>query len=406
MAVGLSPPWQLDAVAGIRLGTTMAGIRKRDRRDLVLMECSEGTEAVAVFTRNRFCAAPVTVARAHLARTRPRALLINTGFANAGTGSIGESDTQACIAAAAAKIGCLPEEVLPFSTGVIGERLPVERVVAGIDGCLAHLSPDGWVDAAHGIMTTDTVAKGASRQFNLDGRAVTVTGIAKGSGMIRPDMATMLAFIATDARVTREVLQHCLERSVRQTFNRITVDGDTSTNDACVLLATGRAVTPLLDRVDTPDFANFAQAVTEVCTLLAQAIIRDGEGATKFITIDVEGGASESDCAAVAFSIAHSPLVKTAFSASDPNWGRILAAIGRTPLPELDVTKVSIFLDELCVVEAGELASGYTEAKGQAVMQKPEIAIRVELGMGEARTRVWTCDLSHEYVRINADYRT
>ena len=406
MPVGLSGLPALDAVAGIRLGTAMAGIRKRDRRDLVIIECSEGTQAAAVFTRNRFCAAPVTVARANLAQAAPRALLINTGFANAGTGAVGEADARACIAAVAARLGCNAAEVLPFSTGVIGERLPVARIVNGIPACVEALSPSAWSEAAQGIMTTDTVPKGASQRVTVNGRTVTVTGIAKGSGMIRPDMATMLAFIATDAPLSGDALQQCLQQAVEQSFNRITVDGDTSTNDACVLLATGRAGVPTIRNTNDEAYVIVADAITDVCMTLAQAIIRDGEGATKFITIEVEGGANEADCLATAYTIAHSPLVKTAFAASDPNWGRILAAIGRAPLVSLDVTKVSICLNGLGIVERGGLAEGYTEAKGQAIMREAEITVRVNLGMGNARARVWTCDLSHDYVRINAEYRT
>jgi len=406
MPVGLSGLPPLDAVAGIRLGTAMAGIRKRDRRDLVIIECSEGTQAAAVFTRNRFCAAPVTVARANLAQAAPRALLINTGFANAGTGAVGEADARACIAAVAARLGCNAAEVLPFSTGVIGERLPVARIVKGIPACVEALSPSAWSEAAQGIMTTDTVPKGVSQRVTVNGRTVTVTGIAKGSGMIRPDMATMLAFIATDAALSGDALQQCLQQAVEQSFNRITVDGDTSTNDACVLLATGRAGVPTIRSTNDEAYVIVADAITDVCMTLAQAIIRDGEGATKFITIEVEGGANEADCLAAAYTIAHSPLVKTAFSASDPNWGRILAAIGRAPLASLDVTKVSIYLNGLGIVERGGLAEGYTEAKGQAIMREAEITVRVNLGMGNARARVWTCDLSHDYVRINAEYRT
>ena len=406
MAVGLKELPALYPVPGIRLGTTAAGIRKKDRRDLVVIECAPGTQVAATFTRNRFCAAPVTVAREHLAQHAPRALLINTGFANAGTGAPGLEDARACCAALAGRLNCQAGEILPFSTGVIGERLPRERIVAGLPSCLASLDANGWAEAAHGIMTTDTLPKGSSRQFKIGARTVTVTGIAKGAGMIRPDMATMLAFVATDAAVAPTVLQACVTAAVNQTFNRITVDGDTSTNDACVLLATGAAGNPAIQQADGEDYMLLLDAITGVFTELAQAIVRDAEGATKFITIEVKGGRSESDCLAVAYTIAHSPLVKTAFFASDPNWGRILAAIGRAPIEQMDVAKVAIFLNDLCVVRNGAPDAGYTEAQGLAVMRLPEIRIGVELGAGTASASVWTSDLSHDYVRINAEYRS
>ena len=406
MAVGLKQLPILHPVAGIRLGTTAAGIRKKDRRDLVVIECAPGTRVAATFTRNRFCAAPVTVAREHLAGSAPRALLINTGFANAGTGAPGLEDARACCAALARQLNCRAGEILPFSTGVIGERLPRERIVDGLPTCLASLNANGWAEAAHGIMTTDTLPKGSSRRIRIGAHTITVTGIAKGAGMIRPDMATMLAFVATDAAVTPAVLEACLSAAVNQTFNRITVDGDTSTNDACVLLATEAAGNPVIGRTEGKDYAALLGVVTEVFTELAQAIVRDAEGATKFITIEVSGGRSESDCLAVAYTIAHSPLVKTAFFASDPNWGRILAAIGRAPIEHLDVARVAIHLNELCVVRHGAPDAGYSEAQGLAVMRLPEIRIGVDLGAGAASARVWTSDLSHDYVRINAEYRS
>lgn len=406
MAVGLHGLPVLHPVPGIRLGTTAAGIRKKDRRDLVVIECTPGTQASATFTQNRFCAAPVTVAREHLAKRAPRALLINTGFANAGTGEPGMEDARACCEALASGMNCRATEILPFSTGVIGERLPRERLLSGLPSCLANLDANGWTEAAHGIMTTDTLPKGSSRQIKIDSRTITVTGIAKGAGMIRPDMATMLAFVATDAAVAPAVLHACVTTAVNQSFNRITVDGDTSTNDACVLLATGAAGNPVIERAEGNVYAALLGAVTEVFMELAQAIVRDAEGATKFITIEVRGGRSESDCLAVAYTIAHSPLVKTAFFASDPNWGRILAAIGRAPIAQLDVARVTIHLNELCVVHNGAPGAGYTEAKGLAVMRLPEIRIGVELGAGTASARVWTSDLSHDYVRINAEYRS
>ncbi|MDH3514236.1 MAG: bifunctional glutamate N-acetyltransferase/amino-acid acetyltransferase ArgJ, partial [Gammaproteobacteria bacterium] len=336
----------------------------------------------------------------------PRALLINTGFANAGTGKPGIEDALASCEALAKHLHCEPGEVLPFSTGVIGERLPLERLRAGLPSCIAALSEHGWAEAAHGIMTTDSLPKGSSRKIRIDSHPVTITGIAKGAGMIRPDMATMLAFVATDAAVSPAAIQACLTAAVNQSFNRITVDGDTSTNDACLLLATGAAGNPAINRAKGTAYSTFRDAVTELFTELAQAIVRDAEGATKFITIEVKGGRSENDCLAVAYTIAHSPLVKTAFFASDPNWGRILAAIGRAPIGHLDIDKVAIYLNDLCVVRNGAPDSGYTEAKGLTEMQLSEIRIGVELGTGKSTANVWTSDLSHEYVRINAEYRT
>jgi len=406
MPVGLRELPPLDSVPGIRLGTTAAGIRKPDRPDLVVIECAPGTNVTAVFTRNRFCAAPVTVARDHLETAPPRALLINTGFANAGTGPHGLEDARACCAALAGQLGCRTKEILPFSTGIIGERLPVSRIVAGLPGCLMNLNENGWADAARGIMTTDTVPKGSSRKINLGSQTVLLTGVAKGAGMIRPDMATMLAFVATDAAVTPAVLNSCLLTAVNQSFNRITVDGDTSTNDACVLMATGLARNPVIDRVEGEAYAKLLGSVTETFIGLAQSIVRDAEGATKFITVEVRGGLTESDCLAVAYTVAHSPLVKTAFFASDPNWGRILAAVGRAPVERLEFSKLAIHLNDVCVVRQGAPDNDYTEARGIAVMRLSEILIRIDLGVGIATARIWTSDLSHDYVRINAEYRS
>lgn len=396
----------LKPVPGIRLGTVAAGIRKKNRRDLVLMECVEGTQAAAVFTRNRFCAAPVIVAREHLLKAAPRALVINTGFANAGTGEQGLRDARMSCGAVAKALGIAPETVLPFSTGVIGERLPVDRLVAGLPDAAAALKADGWNDAACGIMTTDTVPKGVSRTAQIGAAAVTITGIAKGSGMICPNMATMLAFVATDARVSRAALEDCVRHAAEASFNRITVDGDTSTNDASVLLATGAAGNAPIETPAGEAYGQLLAAVTDVCMELAQMIVRDAEGATKFVTIDVEGGADDADCDAVARTIAHSPLVKTALFASDPNWGRILAAIGRAPIAGLDVDRVAIRLDDVPVVERGARAAAYAEADGARVVAQPEFTIRVSLGNGPGRARIWTSDLSHDYVRINAEYRS
>jgi len=405
MAVNLPPLPELFPVAGIRLGTSRAQIRKKDRRDLVVIECAPGTQAAAIFTQNRFCAAPVTVAREHLGQAVPRALLINTGFANAGTGIEGMDDARHSCTALASSLGCASNEVLPFSTGVIGERLPVERLVAGLPGSLAALSESGWAEAAHGIMTTDTLPKGSARRVQIDGKTVTITGIAKGAGMICPNMATLLAFIATDAAAPSSILQQCLEAAANESFNRISVDGDTSTNDSCVLLATGKSGVEL-NVATGKTYKVFYAAVRDVLAELAQAIVRDAEGATKFITIDVVQGASQADCLEVAYTIAHSPLVKTAFFASDPNWGRILAAVGRARIPKLQVDRVSIHLDDVCIVRNGSRAPEYTEMRGQAVMARPEICVRVDLGGGTESARLWTCDLSHDYVTINAEYRT
>lgn len=404
MAVGYQGVPRLYPVAGVRIGVASAGIKKPGRRDVVLFELAAGSSVAAVFTRNAFCAAPVVVAKDHLQQRIPRYLLVNTGNANAGTGEAGMHDAERCCEAVAKSVNCEVSEVLPFSTGVIGESLPVDKIIAALPAAAAAFDDDVWEDAAHGIMTTDTVAKGASRQLTIDGRLVTITGISKGSGMIRPDMGTMLAFVATDAQVEAATLQECLKQAVNGSFNRITVDGDTSTNDACVLLATGQSGVNLTAGSDA--LAQFSVALDEVCRELAQLIVRDGEGATKFISIEVAGGRDESECRDVAYTIAHSPLVKTALFASDPNWGRILAAVGRAGIEALDLNAVTIYLGPVCIVRDGGRASDYTEEQGQAVMEQPEITIRVDLARGEAETTVWTCDFSYDYVRINAEYRT
>jgi glutamate N-acetyltransferase/amino-acid N-acetyltransferase len=395
----------LHPVTGFRLGTASAGLKKDGKPDLVVMELPEGSTCAAVFTRNAFCAAPVIVAKEHLASVSPSYLIVNSGNANAGTGMPGMAAARQCCAALAASTGKSPEAVLPFSTGVIGERLPVNPIVAALPQALGNMTETGWAAAAAAIMTTDTVPKGATRQVNIDGREVTVTGIAKGAGMIRPDMATMLAYIATDAAIDADALQLCLERAVACSFNRISVDGDTSTNDACVLVATGGSGLPLLSSGDAP-FAAVCEAVEAVCVELARAIVRDGEGATKFVTVSVEQGADADECLQVAYTIAHSPLVKTALFAGDPNWGRILAAVGRAGIVDLDIEVVEIWLDEVCIVRDGARAADYTEEAGQQVMDRDELTIRVVLARGDASERVWTCDLSYDYVKINAEYRT
>ena len=394
---------ELFPVSGLCLGSTAAGIKTPGRPDLVVMTLVPGSVCAAVFTQNAFCAAPVIVAREHLAHQQPVCLLINTGNANAGTGEAGIKDARLCCQSVAEQQGCDPQAVLPFSTGVIGEPLPVKQIQAGIPKALAQLDEHGWAAAASAILTTDTVPKGASRKIDIEGQSVTITGIAKGAGMIRPDMATMLAFIATDATLEQTALQDCLSAAVGKSFNRITVDGDTSTTDACVLAATGTgaAVDP-----GTPGFALFSEALGDICVQLAQAIIRDGEGATRFVTVAVENGASSDECLQVAYTIAHSPLVKTALFAGDPNWGRILAAVGRAGIADLDLAQLEIFLDEVCIVCDGGRAPGYTEAAGQQVMDRQEMTIRVDLHRGPCSELIWTCDLSYDYVKINAEYRT
>jgi len=405
MAVGLSEPGEILPVAGIKLASFAAGIKKNGRNDLVVFSFDESATCAATFTRNAFCAAPVTLAKKHLSQHSPRALLINSGNANAVTGEIGMANAMQCCAWLAEKLDCAAEQILPFSTGVIGQQLPMPVMQAGINQVVDGFSEDNWMLACRGIMTTDTVAKGMSKKILLDGKDITISGIAKGSGMICPNMATMLAFIATDANIEASFLQRCLSDAVEDSFNSITVDGDTSTNDACVLIATGKANNNPINK-DSAEANVFIDALHDVCQYLAQAIIRDGEGATKFISVSVLQAQSKAEAKNVAYTIAHSPLVKTALFASDPNWGRILAAVGRAGIEQLDVTKVNLFLDEVCIVRDGGVDMAYTEEKGQAVMDNEEISINVELGRGDASATIWTTDLSHEYVRINAEYRS
>ncbi len=406
MAVGdLSLP-VMHPVKGVRIGIAQSGIRYKNRRDLVVFELVEGSRVAAVFTKNAFCAAPVQVAREHLGRGAPRYLVINTGNANAGTGPTGMANARRSCAALAGLTGVEAAQVLPFSTGVIGEQLPVERLEAGLPVALAALDADQWAQAASGIMTTDTLPKGASEQFTLDGKTYTVTGISKGAGMIRPNMATMLAFVATDAPIAQPLLQQMLRTVANQSFNRITIDGDTSTNDACVLVATGTGGGAPIESSRDARFDGLLAVLTRVFQRLAQLIVRDGEGATKFITVQVEGGSNTQECCDVAYSVAHSPLIKTAFFASDPNWGRILAAVGKAGVPDLDVSRIQVWLDDVQICRDGGAAADYTEAQGAAVMQQAEITIRIDLGRGSARDTVWTCDLSYDYVKINADYRS
>jgi glutamate N-acetyltransferase/amino-acid N-acetyltransferase len=392
------------AVPGIRLGTAAAAIKRPGRDDVLVIEAAEGSACAAVFTRNAFCAAPVVVAREHL-RAGPRWLLINSGNANAGTGQRGLEDARAACAVLADLVGGRAEQVLPFSTGVIGDYLPVDKISAALPAAFAVLSEEGWDKAARAIMTTDTRPKLASRAVDIGERRIAVTGIAKGAGMIHPDMATMLAFVATDAKVEAGALQELLVEVADRSFNCITVDGDTSTNDALVLLASGASGIPELNR-DSADFPAFAEAVGQVCADLAEAIVRDGEGATKFIRIVVEEAWDVPEARAVGKTIAHSPLVKTAFFASDPNWGRILAAIGRAGCAALDIDRVALWLGDVQIVANGGRASGYTEEAGAAVMAEADITVRVALGRGTASATTLTCDFSYDYVRINAEYRT
>ena len=409
MPMNLIPPTAADvlAVPGVRWGVVEAGIRKANRKDVSVCVLPQGARVDAVFTQNRFCAAPVQVCQTHLASgAEIRALVINTGNANAGTGQAGLRDARAMAEAGAKALGLHVEQVLPFSTGVILEPLPIARVVAGIAKAAEALSEANWLTAAQGIMTTDTQPKACSRQCVVAGQTVTVTGIAKGAGMIRPNMATMLGFVATDAQVDPKAMVGLAKTLADQSFNRVTVDGDTSTNDSFVVMATGQAGNDAITDWAVSDAAVLLSTLKDVARDLAHAIVRDGEGATKFITIQVNGGRNTDECLKVAYAVAHSPLVKTAFFASDPNLGRILAAVGYAGVDDLDVNGVDVYLDDVQVAHQGGLFSGYTEAQGAAVMVKSDITVRIDLGRGDARDTVWTCDFSHDYVSINADYRS
>lgn len=400
-------PATLSPVPGVRIGIAMAGVRKANRRDLTVMTLAEGSAVAGVFTLNRYCAAPVQLCREHLAAgSGVRAIVINTGNANAGTGEDGLVRARRTCIALAKQLDLSPEQVLPFSTGVIMETLPVERIEAGLPAALADLKDDNWALAAEGIMTTDTLPKAASRQVQIGGRTVTVTGISKGAGMIRPNMATMLGFVATDAVIAPALLQPLVKEAADASFNRITIDGDTSTNDSFVLIATRQAGHDEITALDSAEGQALREAVIAVSQQLAQAIVRDGEGATKFITVHIAGGRTEAECRLAAYAIAHSPLVKTAFFASDPNLGRILAAVGYAGIDDLDQNLIDLFLDDVHVVVKGGRHPGYQEADGQRVMKQSEITVRVDLHRGDARATVWTCDLSHDYVSINADYRS
>jgi glutamate N-acetyltransferase/amino-acid N-acetyltransferase len=401
MATGSDKFPTMYPVEGFRLGTTSAGIKVAGRKDLVLMEIAGGS-AAGVFTQNRFCAAPVIIAKQHLQQTAPSYLLVNTGNANAGTGDQGIADTLSCCQAVADETGAEIQQILPFSTGVIGEPLPVDTICNAVPASKENLAVGGWHDAAEGILTTDTRPKGASIQCDINGSQVTITGICKGSGMIKPNMATMLGFVATDAAIDEELLHAALRKANGKSFNRITVDGDTSTNDAVVLVATGASGVV----IDESNFDQFLTQLTDIFVQLAQSIVRDGEGANKFVTVNVEGAETVQEALSVAYAVAESPLVKTALTASDPNWGRILAAVGRADVSDLDVSKIQILLNSVLIAENGRRASSYTEAQGQQAMQAEDIEITIQLNRGQVCETLWTTDLSYEYVRINAEYRT
>ncbi len=409
MPVHLNVPsaQSLHPVRGLRIGVTEAGVRKANRKDLVVFELAAGSQVAGVFTLNRFCAAPVQICREHLTQAGGvRGIVINTGNANAGTGVDGLARARQTCDALAQQLGVTPAQILPFSTGVIMETLPVDRIVAGLPAAVAGLADNRWLEAAQGIMTTDTLPKAASSRVRIGGGDVHVTGIAKGAGMIRPNMATMLGFVGTDAHLAPGLAQALVREAADASFNRITIDGDTSTNDSFVLMATGQAGHARIDSLDSPEGQTLRDAVIAVSQELAQAIVRDGEGATKFITIQVDGGRTTAECKQVAYAIAHSPLVKTAFFASDPNLGRILAAVGYAGIDDLDQTLIDLHLDDVLVASRGGRHAAYREEDGQRVMKQAEITVRVNLHRGDASALVWTCDLSHDYVSINADYRS
>ena len=407
MAVGnVAIPKTIYPIDGIKLSATAAGVRYKDRDDLVVIEISDSATTAVVTTKNTFCAAPVRVLREHFAKASPRYLITNTGNANAGTGADGMRRALDICSALATKVGVDVSSVLPFSTGVIGEPLNSDAIIAGLDNALANLGTDNWLAAANGIRTTDTIPKLASAKVNVDASSYHITGMSKGSGMIRPNMATMLGYVATDANIAADLLQEMLSKINEQSFNRITVDGDTSTNDCCVLIATGTASSEIIDSPEHPHYQPIFDALKSVFVRLAQLIVRDGEGATKFMTVKVTGGNTTQECCDVAYAVAHSPLVKTAFFASDANWGRILAAVGYAGIDDLDTEQVDVYLDEVMICQNGGVAPTYTEAAGKEVMSRPEITIHIDLARGKAQDTVYTCDLSYDYVKINADYRS
>ena len=407
MAVGnVAVPNTIYPIDGIKLSATAAGVRYKDRDDLVVIEIADSANTAVVTTKNTFCAAPVRVLREHFAKASPRYLITNTGNANAGTGADGKRRALDICSALAAKAGVAVSSVLPFSTGVIGEPLNSDAIIAGLDNALASLGADNWLAAANGIRTTDTIPKLASEKVDVDASSYHVTGMSKGSGMIRPNMATMLGYVATDANIAADLLQEMLSKINEQSFNRITVDGDTSTNDCCVLIATGTASSEVIDSPEHPHYQPIFEALTSVFVRLAQLIVRDGEGATKFMTVKVTGGKTTQECCDVAYAVAHSPLVKTAFFASDANWGRILAAVGYAGIDDLNTEQVDVYLDEVMICQNGGVAPSYTESAGKEVMSRPEITIHINLARGDAEDTVYTCDLSYDYVKINADYRS
>ena len=408
MPVNLSAPQvsSLLPVKGVQLGFAEANIRKQNRKDLLVIQLDEGSKVAGVFTKNQFCAAPVTLCKQHLLESKViRALVVNTGNANAGTGESGMQHAVKTCEALANLLNLRPNQILPFSTGVILEPLPVDKLITGLPTCVSGLKEDNWLNAAEAIMTTDIVAKGYSKQIQLEGKTITITGISKGSGMIHPNMATMLGYIATDAAISQEALNQLIDHAVNRSFNCITVDGDTSTNDSLILMATGQSGIAEI-QANTPEYEQLRDAMTEVAILLAQAIVRDGEGATKFMTVKVEAGQDVEECRKVGYAIAHSPLIKTAFFASDPNLGRILAAIGYAGVEGLDVNNMQLYLGDVLVAEHGGRAAAYEEAQGAAVMKEPEILVRIVLNRGKAEATIWTCDFSYDYVKINADYRS
>lgn len=407
MAVGnVAIPDTIYPIEGIKLSATAAGVRYKNRDDLVVIEIADAATAAVVTTKNTFCAAPVRLLREHFAKASPRYLVTNTGNANAGTGKDGKRRAIDICQALATKAGVDVSTVLPFSTGVIGEPLNSDAVIAGLDDALVNLAPDNWLAAANGIRTTDTIPKLASQKIDVDNVSYHITGMSKGSGMIRPNMATMLGYVATDAHITADLLQEMLSAINEQSFNRITVDGDTSTNDCCVLIATGTASSDVIDSSAHPHYQSVFNALTDVFVRLAQLIVRDGEGATKFMTVKVTGGQTTQECCDVAYAVAHSPLVKTAFFASDANWGRILAAVGYAGIEDLDTERVDVYLDDVMICQNGGVAPSYTEEAGKAVMSRAEITIYIDLARGDASDTVYTCDLSYDYVKINADYRS
>ena len=406
MSVGLKYPQSLVKIKGIRLSASSAKIYRKKRDDIALIEITDGSVTSAAFTQNRFCAAPVQISKNHLSKSKPRYCLINAGNANAGTGEDGLSNSKAICRELAKITNCNENEILPFSTGVIGEDLPVEKINKVLPQLVKNLSEDCWVNVAKSIMTTDTIPKAVSSQISIANSTVSITGIAKGSGMIKPDMATMLSFVATDANVTKDALDKIRDHALFKSFNRITVDGDTSTNDSFLLISTCAIDAPIIDKKDSKEFKILENEIIKVCRELAQAIVRDGEGATKFISIQVDEGIDSSECLSVAYKVAESLLVKTAFTASDPNWGRIIAAIGNSNIRDLDIHKIDVYIDDICIVNNGERSKTYSEDKGKKVMRQNEIILRINLRRGAFSEEIWTTDLSYEYIKINAEYRS